>query len=219
MARSGKCKRRVIVRAAAAALLALAAGGCGMSNITSSIGGGVFGSSQKKKDAAWTPVVTEETMLAAARSDTGGAMELTTPGTGCPQFGAWPTEKIVTIYDGGRINDSLSVIHRGEITKTARECEIRPNGITVKYGFAGRVLLGPKGKASVVTLPVSVYVMDKARNRLKNETVKVQVQVSPESPVGYFSVVRLIDIPLAPGATAQDYRVFVAFDRNIPGAG
>ncbi len=190
-----------------------------MSNITSSIGGGVFGSSQKKKDAAWTPVVTEETMLAAARSDTGGAMELTTPGTGCPQFGAWPTEKIVTIYDGGRINDSLSVIHRGEITKTARECEIRPNGITVKYGFAGRVLLGPKGKASVVTLPVSVYVMDKARNRLKNETVKVQVQVSPESPVGYFSVVRLIDIPLAPGATAQDYRVFVAFDRNIPGAG
>ena len=66
----------------------------------------------------------------------------------------------MTIYEPGRVGDGLAVMHRGEISKTARECQIEPGRITVKYGFSGRVLLGPKGKSGRVTLAA-----DRVRHR------------------------------------------------------
>ena len=36
----------------------------------------------------------------------------------------------------------------------------------MKYGFAGRVLLGPKGRPGPITLPLKVHVTDKSRNRV-----------------------------------------------------
>ena len=49
-------------------------------------------------------------------------------------------------------------IHRGEITKMARECQLYSDRVVVKYGFAGRVLLGPKGAPGTVTLAVTIRV-------------------------------------------------------------
>ncbi len=66
----------------------------------------------------------------------------------------------MTIYEQGRVGDGLAVMHRGEISKTARECHIEGNRITVKYGFSGRVLLGPKGRTGNVALPLQVFVAD-----------------------------------------------------------
>ena len=66
----------------------------------------------------------------------------------------------VTEYADGQIGDGLAVIYRGEITRTARECQIQPGRVTVKYGFSGRVLLGPRGKPMRVTLPVHIFVTD-----------------------------------------------------------
>ena len=76
------------------------------------------------------------------------------------------------------MGDGLAVMHRGEITKTARECQIEPGRVTVKYGFSGRVLLGPKGKAGRVTLPVNVFVTDAKREKIANEKVRVDVDVA-----------------------------------------
>ena len=72
----------------------------------------------------------------------------------------------MTIYEPGKVGDGLAVMHRGEITKTARECQIEPGRITVKYGFSGRVLLGPKGKSGRVTLPLNVFVTDAKREKI-----------------------------------------------------
>jgi len=137
-------------------------------------------------------------------------------GNQCPQVVAWPHDRLVTVYEGGRTNDAQAVIHRGEITKLARECQFYGDRIVVKYGLAGRVLLGPKGKPGPVTLPVSIKVADVDRRVLAKESTKVSTMIPQENPVGYFSVVREISFPVTMGTRIQDYKVFVAFG---PGQG
>ena len=200
------------VAVTAAAVLA----GCGMSQITSSLGSGVLGG-KKAESTTWTPIVTEESMLTAARTNSAGPVEMA-GADGCPAFQVQTGDRYVTYYEGGRIGDGLSVTHRGEITKTARECQGAGGEVIVKYGFAGRVLLGPKGKAGTITLPATIEVTDNARNRIRSEKVSVVVSISKENPLSYFSLVRDISVPIKPGTQPQDYRVTVAFDRTVPGA-
>ena len=157
------CKALVSsARCAALAGLLGALGGCGMSSLTSGIGGGWFGG--KKSTEADVGSVSQDQLLDAAKGDTGsvggvgGAVAY-----GCPRFQVWARDGYVTIYEAGRIGDGLAVMHRGEITKTARECNIEPGRVTVKYGFSGRVLLGQKGKTGRVSLPVNIFVTDAKR--------------------------------------------------------
>jgi hypothetical protein len=112
----------------------------------------------------------------------------------------------------------MAVLHRGEINKTARECTNSPRGIVVKYGFAGRVLLGPKGKSGNITLPVKITVKDDLRRTVKSETLRVPVSVPAGQTAGYFSMVRIITVPIGPGMTPKSYKVNVAFDRSARGA-
>lgn len=153
-------------------------------------------------------------MLQAAKSE-GGPVDLANPEQeGCPPFSSSTTERYATVYEPGHNGDALSVMYRGEVTKTSRECEIDANEVTLKYGFAGRVLLGPKGKPGVVTLPVTFAVTDKARNRVKSEALKLQVEVSPDKPVGYYSVVRVVNFRTAPGTPPSAYTISIAFDQK-----
>jgi len=195
----------------------MAAGGCGMSSLTSGIGGGWFGG----QDAAKTQVgsVSQDQLLAAAKSDVGGSGGFAEVAHGCPRFQVSSREGYVTIYEAGRVGDGLAVMHRGEITKTARECQIEQGMITVKYGFSGRVLLGPKGRSGRVTLPLNVYVTDAKREKVANDKLRIDVDVVLDKPIGYFSVVRTLSFPIPEGTRPAEYEVYVGFDRGAPGAG
>jgi hypothetical protein len=134
----------------------------------------------------------------------------------CPPVVAWPHDRLVTLYEAGHTNDAQAIIHRGEITKLARECQFYGDRVVVKYGVAGRVLLGPKGKAGPVTLPISVKVADANQRVLARDAMQVSAMIQQQNPVGYFSVVKEISFPVAMGTRVQDYKVFVAFG---PGQG
>jgi hypothetical protein len=110
-------------------------------------------------------------------------------------------------------------MHRGEITRTARECNIEPGRVTVKYGFSGRVLLGQKGKSGRVSLPVNVFVTDAKRQKIATEKARVDVDVALDNPIGYFSFVREVSFDIPEGSRPGEYEVYVGFDRTIPGAG
>ena len=189
-----------------------------MSSLTSGIGGGWFGGESKTKTDVSS--VNQEQLLAAAQNDAGTTSSVGGEvAHGCPRFQVWSREGYVTIYEPGRVGDGLAVMHRGEITKTARECQIEPGRITIKYGFSGRVLLGPKGKSGRVTLPLNVFVTDAKREKLVTEKVKIDVDVALEKPIGYFSMVRTVTFPMAEGSRPTEFEVFVGFDRAAPGAG
>ena len=205
--------RLVVVAVALAGL-----GACGMSSLTSGIGGGWFGN--KKATTTEVGSVSEDQLLAAAKTDAGTIATIGgNVAYGCPRFQVWSRDGYVTIYEQGRVGDALAVMHRGEITKTARECNIEPGRVTVKYGFSGRVLLGQKGKSGRVTLPVNVFVSDAKREKVTTDKMRVDVDVALDNPIGYFSIVRSVTFNIPEGSRPGEYEVYVGFDRSIPGAG
>jgi hypothetical protein len=160
--------------------------------------------------------VTESRLLETAKADTGTDL----PGglsSHCPQVVAWPRDRLLTTYQPGHAGDQLAIVHRGEITKMARECQLYSDRVVVKYGFAGRVLLGPKGAPGTVTLPVSIRVAGAQQNTLATDKMSVTTTVPPDSPAGYFSMVREIAFPIVVGTRPEDYKVFVAFDQAKAG--
>jgi hypothetical protein len=194
-------------------------GACGMSSLTSGIGGGWFGS--KKATNTEVGSVNQDQLLSAAKTEPSGNLAGIGGETayGCPRFQVWSRDGYVTIYESGHVGDALAVMHRGEITKTARECAIEPGKVTVKYGFSGRVLLGPRGKAGPITLPVNVFVTDSKRTRVAEGKVVVNSSVAVENPIGYFSAVNTVTFDVPEGARAGEYEVWVGFEQKAPGAG
>jgi hypothetical protein len=203
------------LKAAAILCTVSALAGCGVSTLANSFSGGMFGGS---KTTETTQKVSEGNLLTAAQNSPNPQVDITAPGSECPSVAVSPGDGNITFMAKGG-NDGLAVMHRGEITKTARECSPSINGgLNVKFGFAGRVLLGPQGKPGTVTLPVKVTVLDGARATVKSDLVKVPVSVTPDQTAGYFSVVREVVVPLPAGASAKSYRVIIGFDRRAPGA-
>ena len=208
------CRKTHVSAAHFCAALVLASslvGGCAISQITSPF-------RSQSSSNSWEATVTEERLLAAAKSDNSGQVDLPSAGNNCPGFSVWPRDKRLTVYETGRAGDNSGVQHRGELTKTARECQIGTDKVTVKYGFAGRVLLGPRGKSGTLTLPLRVHVTDASRNIVSSEKVNVKVKIPQGMPVGYFSAVREVSFALKSGVRPGQYNVFVAFDRKAAGA-
>lgn len=211
-----------LVRARHAVLLAVALaaplGGCGMSSITSGLGTGIFGGS--KSPTSDTVAVNEEQLLSAAKTDgVSGVGLVPEVAHGCPKVVLAPRDNNLTIYEPGRAGDGLAIVHRGEITKAARECSIEPGKVTVKYGFSGRVLLGPRGKSGPISLPVAITVTDSKREKVAADKMKVETSVAVENPIGYFSAVRTVTFAIPEGTRPGEFEVNVGFERNVPGAG
>jgi hypothetical protein len=209
--------RNAVIAVVAVASVSIA--GCGVSTLTSGLGGGVFGGGGADKTSS--KGVSEEQLLTAAKSEGGdnaGGSSGEVAG-GCPRFVVWPRDNNLTIYEQGRVGDGLAVMHRGEITKTARECQIEQNKVTVKYGFSGRVLLGPKGRGGNITMPLTVFVTDAKREKVTSDKMKVDVAVAVDKPIGYFSMVRTVTFSIPEGTRPGEFEVFVGFERNVPGAG
>ena len=190
--------------------VSLFASGCAVSRLSNPFKSG-------SEDAS-ASAVTPDRLLETAKADTGTDL----PGgssSHCPQVVAWPRDRLLTIYQPDHVGDANSIVHRGEISKLARECQLYSDRVIVKYGFAGRVLLGPKGGPGTVTLGVSVRVAGAKQNTLATDKMSVTITIPPDSPAGYFSMVREIAFPIVVGTRPEDYKVFVAFDRNVAGAG
>ena len=184
--------------------------GCAVSRLSNP-----FGSGDEDTSAS---AVTPDRLLETAKADTGTDLP-SGLSSHCPQVVAWPRDRLLTIYQPGHVGDTLAVVHRGEITKMARECQLYSDRVIVKYGFAGRVLLGPKGGPGTVTLAVNVRVAGSQQNTLATDKMSVTTTIPPGSPAGYFSMVREIAFPIVVGTRPEDYKVFVSFDRNMAGAG
>jgi hypothetical protein len=191
-----------------------------MSSLTSGLGGGMFGGSAQKTDVA---SVSEEQLLSAAKNgDATTGSTQTAVGEvahGCPRFIVATRDNNITFYEPGRAGDGLAIMHRGEITKTARECQVDGGKVTVKYGFSGRVLLGPKGKPGNISLPLNVAVNDAKRAKVAGDNMKVDVSVGADKPIGYFSAVRTVTFNLPEGSRPGEFELVVGFDSKTAGAG
>lgn len=132
----------------------------------------------------------------------------------CPEVVSWPQDRLVTVYQPGQSGEAMAVRHRGELTKLSRECRVYGNRVTVRYGIAGRVLLGPKGSAGTVSLPVSIRVAGADQRILQSSSLSVSAMVQSGNPVGYFSTVREVSFPVATGTRPEDYKIYVGLKQT-----
>ena len=183
-------------------VLPLVAAGCSVPKISNPFGSDAADSDRLPEQAP-SDQLTQITSAGSTGSTEGA-------GTHCPQVVAWPRDRLVTVYQGGN-TDAKSVIHRGEITKMSRECQFYGGRVVVKYGVAGRVLLGPKGGPGTVSFPMNVRVAGSDQRTLATDRMVVAATIPHDAPVGYFSTVREIAFPIMVGARPEDYKIFVAF--------
>jgi hypothetical protein len=215
---------RIVLRAVTAGAAFSTLGACGVSQLTSPFKDGLFGGSKQEtvasapQAAAQQQGVNQANLLTAAQTGTNDAGALTTASIGCPSLDVSSGDRSVIFNAPGTGGDALGVMHRGEITNTARECAPAPSGLTVKYGFSGRVLLGPKGKAGTLSLPAKVTVIDGSRATIKTEKLRVVVNVPAGSTAGYFSEVREIVLPIEANEPSKKYRIYVGFDQSAVGS-
>ncbi len=215
----GASPHRRLTAAIIVAALALGVSGCGLNSFTSGLSGNAM--TTGSTPAAQSDNVDKDQLLAAARGEAAPATGFgkSTPG-GCPRVQIQENNNQITIYQPGRIGDGLAVVHRGELSKTARECQINGGAITVKYGFSGRVLLGPKGRSGLVSLPIRVALLDAQRATLHTEAIKLETAVTIDRPIGYFSTVKLLTFELPIGSRPGEFEILVGFERAQPaGAG
>lgn len=202
---------RAVFRAGLVGFAALQLSACAISHLSNP-----FGSSKQEEKNPWRTAVSEDRLLDAARNDTAGPIDVSVPGLTCPAINIYPRDRLITYYLPGR-EDQLAIRHRGEITKVARECSSQPDKVYIKYGIAGRVLLGPQGKPGTVNLPVIVYLTDRQRNIISSQNFKVTITITDGDPVGYFSLVRDVTVPVPVGSVPNDFVLYVAFDQNAAG--
>ncbi len=196
---------------------AIMTGGCSMGSLPS-LGGGLWGSDEKKQQVAQQqPALTEERLLAAAKQDVTAEGGVPASTSLCSKFKIYNGDRFLTVYNIGQYGDGLAVLYRGELTKAARECAFQPGLVQMKYGVAGRVLLGPKGQAGTVNLPVVVHLTDANGTKIKSERISVPVTIDPGKPIGYFSLVRRLNIDLKAGESGRNYKVFVGFEKQDKG--
>ena len=70
-----------------------------------------------------------------------------------------------------------------------------------------------------MTLPLNVFVTDAKREKVVTDSVKVDVDVAVEKPIGYFSFVRTITFTVPEGSRPAGVRGLRRLDRGAPGAG
>lgn len=191
---------------AAALVGVLMLSGCGMGTLSSGMGS--FTGSAPAEDS-----LNKDSLLAAAKQDGTDVLGTAGGASACPVVAVASSDQVLTVHaEGG--SDALSIMHRGEISKTARECRILPGTVTVKYGFAGRVLLGPKGVPGVISLPLTVSLVDQSGQTVQSQPASVQVDITPAQPIGYFSSVQTLQFQLQPGQRPADFKLAIAFNKD-----
>jgi hypothetical protein len=111
---------------------------------------------------------------------------------------------------------ALDVRYQGSITRTARECHLNGNNLTMKVGVEGRIITGPAGGPGNVEVPVRIAVVHEGvspkvvASKLGRETVTVAGNVDR---VSFTHVEDDVSFPLpTPITDISQYVVYVGFD-------
>jgi len=188
-------------RLAVASIIALGVagpmlGGCSMFGL---------GGSKPETTAATTPAAT----TAVASADQIDVRQYLGPDY-CPELRVLNGAELMRRYEQGHDDDAKFVIWQASVGKTARECLFDlQGGMTLKVGISGRVIAGPKGGPTTVSVPLKIAVVKYRESVLATQDYTIDVAI-PAGGAATFTQVREILVP-SPGKD-RDYIVYVGFD-------
>jgi hypothetical protein len=201
---------RVGAGIAAGLTLGLLLSGCGSTGITGGSGGGLFSTS---------PL---DLFHQSAKATSGG-----TAATGpvidtqydCPEVKVRYGAATLMIGDkpGQGEPSALDVKYQGSIIRTARECHLAGNIMTMKVGIEGRIITGPAGGPGAVDVPLRIAVVQESLSNPKTIVSKFEQQtVTINNSVDRVTFTQIdpdVSFPLpTPVTDISSYVVYVGFD-------
>jgi len=197
---------------AAGLMLGLVLSGCGSTGSTSnsSSGGGLFSAS---------PL---DMFHQSAKATSGG-----TTSTGpvvdsdfdCPEVKVRIGASTLTVGSkpGQAEPAALDVKYQGSIIRTARECHLAGNVMTMKIGIEGRIITGPAGGPGTVDVPLRIALVKEALGSPKTILSKFEHQaVTVNNAVDRVTFTQIdpdVSFPLpTPITDISQYVVYVGFD-------
>ncbi len=164
-----------------------------------------FGSSKPETTAATKPAAATPAVASADQID---VRQYLGPDY-CPELRILSGAEVMRRYEKGHEDDAKSVIWQASVGKTARECLFDlQGGMTLKVGISGRVIAGPKGGASTVTVPLRIAVVKYQQAVLATQDYTIDVSI-PGEGAATFTQVKEILVP-SPGKD-RDYLIYVGF--------
>jgi hypothetical protein len=136
--------------------------------------------------------------------------------TYCPPVYLRDGTESLSLYERGRDGEADQVRFQASIAKTARECRLVGDTLSVKLGVSGRVIAGPKGSAGTVTLPLRIAVtkqMGGDKAPLYSKLFKISVPVAPPDFGANYSQV-FDQVAFKVGPEDRDLIIYVGFDEG-----
>lgn len=129
--------------------------------------------------------------------------------TECPPIKVRTGGEALFYYGKGKVGDARSLNYQAVIEKQSRNCVVSNGLITVKMGIVGRLLLGPAGNQTNVTVPVR-FAVERDEVPLFSERYQIPVTITPPNQSEEFvKVVENVAIPYTGG---EQIVIWVGFD-------
>lgn len=128
----------------------------------------------------------------------------------CPHIEVLDGTSVVRV--GGDSNETVR--YQYSLGRSARQCDVVGNQVSLKIGLEGRVLLGPKGAPGTFNVPVRfAVVQDSDRKPLVSQLQNISVNIpSGQSEAPFSAVSQPIMLPNHGDMEDQDYTVVLGFD-------
>jgi hypothetical protein len=133
----------------------------------------------------------------------------------CPPVVIRADTEALQQYDRGHDGEADFLRYQASMSKTARECHLNGEQLSIKLGVSGRVVAGPKGGAGRVTLPIRVAVVKQTGGTgpLFSQLYKAAVDLTvPDLNTNYRQV--FSDIVVHVGPQDRNLIIYVGFDEG-----
>lgn len=109
--------------------------------------------------------------------------------------------------------DASSVAYQLSITRTARECALAGENVSMRVGVLGAAMLGPVGKPGDYFGTVHIAVRRKSDNKLfGDKTYRVGAKIAPsQSRADFTLLVEDLSAPFVNAKAADDYEILLGF--------
>jgi hypothetical protein len=133
----------------------------------------------------------------------------------CPSVEYRQGAATLAVNTPGAEPSALSVRYQVSFTQTARECVLRDNNITIKVGVQGRIVVGPAGAPSSVTIPLRYALV---REGLESKTLWTRLFMVPvtipqnQLNLPWLHIEEEMTVPRPSADDLEAYVIYVGFD-------
>jgi hypothetical protein len=112
-------------------------------------------------------------------------------------------------------NAALNVKYLASFVKTARECDVRGDNVTIRVGVQGRVVVGPAGSPGTVTIPLRYALVKEGIEPMVLWTKFFSFNVSIPSTnlnVPFTHIEEEMTVPIPKADELAAYVIYIGFD-------